>query len=70
MGRTGRPIRIRCGTVGSGDDRAANRFVPGDRGPSRAATSKKADMVEHPEVFDHAGLLVNEPPGIAGLPFI
>ena len=24
---------------------------------------KKADVVEHPEVFHHVGLLVNEPPG-------
>jgi hypothetical protein len=31
--------------------------------------NKKADVVEHPEVFDHDGLLVNEPPGLAGLPF-
>jgi hypothetical protein len=28
---------------------------------------KKADVAEHPEVFDHVGLLVNEPPGTAGL---
>ena len=27
-------------------------------------------MAEHPEAFDHVGLLVNEPPGPAGLPFI
>jgi hypothetical protein len=27
-------------------------------------------VVEFPEVFDHAGLLVNEPPDKAGLPFI
>jgi hypothetical protein len=33
-------------------------------------TSKKADVVEHPEVFLHVGLLVNGPPGLAGLPFI
>ena len=32
--------------------------------------TKKADVAEHLEVFDHAGLLVNEPPGKAGLPFI
>jgi len=32
--------------------------------------TKKADVTEHPEVFDHVGLLVNEPPGTAGLPFI
>jgi len=27
-------------------------------------------MVEHPEAFDHAGLLVNEPPDKTGVPFI
>ena len=32
--------------------------------------NKKADVVKHPEVFDHVGLLVNEPPGQAGLPFV
>ena len=32
--------------------------------------NKKADAVEHPEVFDHVGLLFNEPPGATGLPFI
>jgi hypothetical protein len=31
---------------------------------------KKADVAEHLGVFDHVGLLVNEPPGTAGLPFI
>ncbi len=35
-----------------------------------AASKKNADAAEHPEVFDHVGLLVNEPPGPAGLPFI
>jgi len=34
------------------------------------AETKKADVVENPEVFDHVGLLVNELPGTAGLPFI
>jgi hypothetical protein len=34
------------------------------------ARKKKAGMVEHPEVFDHAGLLINGPPGKAGVPFI
>jgi hypothetical protein len=28
---------------------------------------KKADVAEHPKVFDHVGLLVNEPPGTAEL---
>jgi hypothetical protein len=32
--------------------------------------TKKADVAEHPEVFDHVGLLSNEPLGTAGLLFI
>jgi hypothetical protein len=31
---------------------------------------QKAGVVEHSAVFDHAGLLVNGPPGPAELPFI
>jgi hypothetical protein len=31
--------------------------------------AKKADVVGHLEVFNHVGLLVNEPPGTAELPF-
>ena len=30
---------------------------------------KKADVAEHPEVFDYVGLLINEPPGTAELLF-
>ena len=40
------------------------------RRPSTAAYGqerKKADVAEHQEVFDHVGLLTNEPPGTAGL---
>jgi hypothetical protein len=32
--------------------------------------NKKADVVEHGLVFDHVGILINEPPGLARLPFI
>jgi hypothetical protein len=32
--------------------------------------TKKADVAEHPEVFDHAGLLVDEPSSYAGVLFI
>jgi hypothetical protein len=32
--------------------------------------NKKADVAEHPKVFDHVGLLFNEPPGKAGLFFV
>jgi hypothetical protein len=35
-----------------------------------SSQEKRADVAEHPGVFDHVGLLVNEPPGKAGLPFI
>jgi hypothetical protein len=60
---------------GSGE-RSPNRASPsgsllvtaGRPAPLRA--NKKADVVEHREVFDHVGLLVNEPPGRAGLPFV
>jgi hypothetical protein len=38
--------------------------------PPCAAENKKADVAEHPKVFDHVGLLFNEPPGTAGLFFI
>jgi len=31
---------------------------------------KKADVVEHFQVLGHAGLLINKPPGKAGLLFI
>jgi hypothetical protein len=32
--------------------------------------TKKADVAEHPQVFHHVGLLINGPPGMAGLLFI
>ena len=31
---------------------------------------KKTGVVERVHAFNHAGLLVNEPPGYPGLPFI
>jgi hypothetical protein len=36
----------------------------------RTISNKKADVAEHPEVFHHAGLLVDEPSSHAGVPFI
>jgi hypothetical protein len=35
-----------------------------------SAENKKTDVAERPEAFGHVGLLSNEPPGTAGLPFI
>jgi hypothetical protein len=32
--------------------------------------TKKADAAEHSKVFDHVGVLFNEPAGQAGLPFV
>ena len=32
--------------------------------------AKKADVTEHPQAFNHVGLLANEPPGTSGLLFI
>jgi hypothetical protein len=34
-----------------------------------SGAKKKADVVEHPKAFDHVGLLISRPPGIAELPF-
>ncbi len=34
---------------------------------SCTAENKKADVAENPEVFNHVGLLFNEPPGTSGL---
>ena len=46
------------------------KFVPSCRDRSVPPRPlKKADVAEYPEVFDHVGLLFNEPPGTAGLPF-
>jgi hypothetical protein len=38
-------------------------------GRSDGNGSKKADAVEHRRVLHRGGVLVNEPPGMAGLPF-
>ena len=45
----------------------ASSLVVFDR---RRERKKRADVAEHPKVFDHVGLLANGPPGIAELPFI
>jgi hypothetical protein len=33
-------------------------------------SKKKADVLKDPKVFQHVGLLVNQPPGMAGLPLV
>jgi hypothetical protein len=33
----------------------------------RSSKNEKADVVEHPQVLDHVGLLSNEPLGRAGM---
>lgn len=32
--------------------------------------TKKADVMEYAQVFNHVGLLYNQPPARGGLPFI
>ena len=34
------------------------------------ASAKKTDVTEHPEAFNHVGLLVNRSPGMAELSLI
>jgi len=48
----------------------SRRKGPWCRDCHESAQLKIADVMEHPGVFNHAGLLVNGPPGTAGLPFI
>jgi hypothetical protein len=51
--------------------RQQRRRLPRDfSGCPTTPKTKKADVAEHPKVFDHVGLLFNEPPGTAGLLFI
>jgi hypothetical protein len=38
-----------------------HRLLLADSPQTNLSKLKKADVAEHPEVFDHAGLLVNEP---------
>ena len=35
----------------------------------RLLETKKADVMEHPQAFDHVGLLFDKPPGTAELLF-
>jgi hypothetical protein len=41
----------------------------GGRSGAEPPAQKKAGVAEHPQVFGHAGLLVDGSPGTAGLPF-
>jgi hypothetical protein len=46
--------------------------LPPQRSPPSAPlkANKKTDATDHPEVINHIGLLVNEPPGTAVLLFM
>jgi hypothetical protein len=41
-----------------------------DRRGLPSTANKKTDLADHPEVINQTGLLINEPPSIAGLLFI
>jgi hypothetical protein len=59
----------RVGRLGDSPRRRPNRQV--HRIDSRPAPeNKKTDVAEHPQVFDHVGLVVIWLPGTAGSPFI
>jgi hypothetical protein len=45
-----------------------SKVVPWSLQQSRDTKTKKADVLEHPKVFQHVGLLVSQPPGMTGLP--
>jgi hypothetical protein len=45
-------------------------FLPGCSQRERVAHNKETDVAEHPQAFDHVGLLFNKPPGRAELPFV
>ena len=47
-----------------------NPVAAGDRGAAPRRREKKADLADHLEVSGQVGLLVDGPPGPAGLPFI
>ena len=51
------------------EDHHSERISRGDCGRPAPQRPRKADVMKHPEAFDHVGLLVDEPPGEAGLPF-
>jgi hypothetical protein len=44
--------------------------IAAQTGVVSSSRTKKADVAEHPKVFDHVGLLFDEPPSTAGLLFI
>jgi hypothetical protein len=50
-----------------GTDHSIMRGIVAQTVPSQ---TKKADVAEYPEVFDHVGSLVNEPPSQAGMLFV
>jgi hypothetical protein len=59
--------RAICCTMVESDLSIGFRTYP-PRASWAGAGEKKAGVGEHLEVFRHAGLLVNGPPGLAGLP--
>ena len=64
MYRSSNDSNFMCFSFVSGNSEMASNY-------SLATNSaKKADVAEHPKVFHHVGLLINEPPSRAGLLFI
>ena len=53
-----------------GEQEHLHLFIGAPLAGIRLPRTKKADVAEHPQAFDHVGLLVNKPPGKAELLFI
>jgi len=47
-----------------------SKVVPWSLQQFHDTKTKKTDVLEHPKVFQHVGLLINQPPGMAGLPLV
>ena len=66
------PVVASISAVASYTSAAAIRLISCPGGFNHCVTpktNKKTDVVGHPEVIDHIGLLFNEPPVTAGLFF-
>ena len=59
----------RADTVSNAAMQLAQGAAPKSPVGAGAASNKKADVAEYPEVFHHIGLLINGPPGLTEVPF-
>jgi hypothetical protein len=64
-------VRESTPTLGHAPPRAgAATLACGEGASSNGEPAKKTDVAEHPEVFDHVGLLFNKPTSDTGMLFV